>query len=42
LRNGSATSVFSFNLAGIYFSELSHTARLPVMAPVTTDMSEAC
>ena len=42
LRKGNATSVFSFSFAGIYFSELSHTARLPVMAPVTTDISEAC
>ena len=42
LRKGNATSVFSFSFAGIYFSELSHTARLPVMAPVTTEISEAC
>ena len=38
---GSATSVFSLTL-GIYFSELSQTARLPVIAPVTTDIKLAC
>ena len=42
LRSGRATSVFSFSFAGIYFSELSQTASDPVIAPVTTDISEAC
>lgn len=40
-RSGSATSVLSFTL-GIYFSEFNQTARLPVTAAVTVDISALC